>query len=331
MNRNAPRADARVRPGEQKTMTASIESLPIASDRAQRAGERYTGMVLLAPTMIIMTVVGLFPLLHSLYMSITGYRPADPDKFQGFVGLGNYADAVTDAQFLHSILLTLLFTVLSVGLSLTFAILLALLFNLRLRGFTVLRTIIIVPMLITPIAVGITWRIMMMPDLGVLNYVLSLAGIPPQPWAGEKASAMASMVLVDVWQWTPFMFLIIFAGLSALPKSPFEAAAIDGASPVQTFFMVTLPMLKPVIVIASLLRIVDAIRTYDTVYIITRGGPDFATDLLSVYLARVNFRFFNLGYGAALSWITLLIILTVVLIFVKYTGFMRMVNEKEAR
>ncbi|TIT85508.1 MAG: sugar ABC transporter permease, partial [Mesorhizobium sp.] len=137
-------------------MTVSLEGLPVATDRAKRAGERYTGMILLAPTMIIMTVVGLFPLLHSLYMSLTGYRPSDPDKFQGFVGLANYADAVSDAQFLHSILLTLLFTVLSVGLSLTLAVLLALLFNVRLRGFTLLRTIIIVPMLITPIAVGIT-------------------------------------------------------------------------------------------------------------------------------------------------------------------------------
>lgn len=312
-------------------MTASHLPKNSVSDRAQRAGEGRIGNILLAPTMVIMTVVGIFPLLHSLYISTTGYRPTDPDKFQGFVGLANYVSALQDPQFLYSVFLSLVFTALSVSASLVLAILLALLFNLRLPGFTVLRTIIIIPMLITPIAVGITWRIMMMPDLGVLNYLVGLVGLPPMSWASAKGSALASVLLVDIWEWTPFVFLIIFAGLSALPKSPFEAASIDGASPVQTFFSITLPMLKPVIVIASLLRIVDAMRTYDTVYIITRGGPDFATDLPSIFLQRVNFRFFNLGYGAATSWLILVAILIVVLLFVHFTGFMKLVAEKENR
>jgi multiple sugar transport system permease protein len=127
------------------------------------------------------------------------------------------------------------------------------------------------------------------------------------------------------------MFIIIFAGLKSLPRSPFESAQIDGAGAWQTFWQVTVPMLRPVIVIAVLLRLIDAIRTYDTIYIITRGGPDFATDLVSIYLQRVNFRFFDLGYGSALSWVTMLLILAVVLIFVNLSGFLRIVNEKEAR
>lgn len=299
--------------------------------RAERAGERYVPWLLLAPTMAIMTLVGFFPLVHSLYTSLTSYRPTEADKPQGFNGIDNYLQAFADPQFGHSLLLTGAFTAVSVLLSLLLAVLLAVLFNLNLRGFVAMRTVVLVPMLITPIAVGITWRIMMMPDLGVLNFLLSLIGIAPQPWASSRASALAAMVLVDVWQWTPFMFIIVFAGLRALPKSPFEAAAIDGAGPMRTFFSVTLPMLKPVIVVAALLRIVDAMRTYDTVYIVTRGGPEFATDLVSVYLQRVNFKFFDLGYGAALSWLTLLAILAVVLIFVHLTGFMRMLAEKETR
>ena len=171
----------------------------------------------------------------------------------------------------------------------------------------------------------------MMPDLGVLNFLLSLFAVPPQPWANSRASALATMVLVGVWQWTPFMFIVIIAGLRALPKSPFEAAAIDGASPLRTFFSVALPVLKPVAVVAALLRIIDAMRTYDTVYVITRGGPDFSTDLISVYLQRVNFKFFDLGYGAALSWLTLLALLAVVLIFVQLTGFLKLPAEKETR
>jgi multiple sugar transport system permease protein len=300
------------------------------STKAQRAGEGRISTVLLAPTLFVMTVVGLYPLLHSLYISMTNYNPTFGDGSH-FVGLANYAKAFQDDQFWHAILLTILFTTASVILSLTLAILLSVLFNLRRPGFIVLRTLILIPMLITPIAVGITWRVMMMPDLGVLNFLFDLVGLPPQLWASSRSSAMLSIVLVDVWQWTPFMFLIIFAGISSLPKSPFEAAAIDGASPISVFFLITLPMLKPVIVIATLLRIVDAFRTYDTVYIITRGGPDFATDLVSVYLQRVNFRFFDLGYGSALSWITLIIVLVLVLLFVRLTGFMKLVADKENR
>lgn len=310
---------------------SSVKTLrPAGSDKARRAGEGRTASLLLAPTLIIMTVVGLYPLVYSLWISLTNYNPTYGNDSR-FVGFANYARAFADPQFWNAIWLTLAFTAVSVVVSLTLGILLSVLFNLRHPGFFVLRTIILVPMLITPIAVGITWRVMMMPDLGVLNYLLGSIGIPPQLWASSPSTALLSVILVDVWQWTPFMFLIIFAGISSLPKSPFEAAQIDGASPLRTFLSITLPMLKPVIVIATLLRIVDAFRTYDTVYVITRGGPDFSTDLVSVYLQRVNFRFFDLGYGSALSWLTLIIVLIVVLIFVRLTGFMKLVADKESR
>ncbi len=300
------------------------------TDKAQRAGEGKVAKYLLAPTVIIMTVVGLYPLLHSLYISLTNFNPTFGNE-KNFIWFANYARAFDDPQFWHAIVLTLIFTAVSVAISLVLAVLMSLLFNLRFAGFMILRTIILVPMLITPIAVGITWRSMMMPDLGVINYLFEQVGLPTSLWASSPSSAMMSVILVDVWQWTPFMFLIIYAGVSSLPKSPFEAAAIDGATPTRVFFSITLPMLKPVIVIATLLRIVDAFRTYDTVYILTRGGPDFSTDLISIYLQRVNFRFFDLGYGSALSWITLITVLIVVMIFVKLTGFLKLVSDKENR
>ncbi len=311
--------------------TASKPAVRTGSARAQRAGEKWAPWILLAPTLIIMNVVGIYPLLHSFWVSLTGYKPSDPGRFQGFVGLKNYAEAATDGQFWHAALLTGVFTAASVTLSLVLAVLMSVLFNRPLPGFVIMRSLILIPMLVTPIAVGLIWRIMMMPELGVLNYLFGLVGIGPMQWASSRASAMAAVVLVDVWQWTPFMFIIIFAGLKSLPKSPFESAQIDGASAMQTFWQVTVPMLKPVIVIAVLLRLIDAMRTYDTIYIITRGGPDFATDLVSLYLQRVNFRFFDLGYGSALSWLTMLMILAVALIFVNLSGFLRTVNEKEAR
>lgn len=300
------------------------------ADKAQRAGERRTGWLLLTPAFLLMNAVGFFPMVYSLYISLTDYNPTHGGGSR-FVWLSNYANAVVDIQFWHSIGLTLVFVTFSVGTSLVLAVLLSLLFNLRYPGFVLLRTIILIPMLITPIAVGIVWRIMMMPDLGVLNYLLSLVGLDPLLWTSSSTTALLSVVLVDIWQWTPFMFLIVFAGISSLPRSPFEAAAIDGAGPIRVFFSITLPLLKPVIVIATLLRIVDAFRTYDTTFIMTRGGPDFATDLVSVYLQRINFRFFDLGYGAALSWITLVIVTIIILIFTKLSGFTRLISEKEDR
>lgn len=306
-------------------------SLHAGATSAKRAGEKWAPWVLLAPTLVIMNVVGIYPLLHSLYISLTGAKPTDPNAYQGFVGLKNYAEVVSDGQFWHAVLVTGGFTALSVVSSLVLAVLMAILFNRPLPGFVLMRSLILIPMLVTPIAVGLIWRIMMMPELGVLNYLFGYVGLGPYQWGSSRGSALASVVLVDVWQWTPFMFIIIFAGLKSLPRSPFESAQIDGASGWQTFWQVTVPMLKPVIVIAVLLRLIDAIRTYDTIYIITRGGPDFATDVVSIYLQRVNFRFFDLGYGSALSWVTMLLILAVVLIFVNLSGFLRIVNEKEAR
>lgn len=296
-----------------------------------RVGEKWVPRVLLAPTMLVMTLVGFYPLVHALYVSFSGLKPTEPEKFQGFVGLENYLRALGDPLFWNAIGLTLTFTVLSVGISLVLAIGLSVLFNQSRPGFVLMRTILLVPMLITPIAVGITWRIMMMPDLGILNHLLGLIGVPGLTWASSKQGALASTLLVDVWQWTPFMFIIIFAGLRALPRSPFEAAAIDGAGPWTTFWRVTLPMLKPVIVIAVMLRLIDAMRTFDTVYILTRGGPDFASDLASIYLQRVNFRFFDLGYGSAMAWLLLALILGLVIVFAQLTGFARLVEQRESR
>lgn len=279
-----------------------------------------TPWILLAPTLTILTVVGFYPLVHSLYISMTGYRPTQPMKDQGFLFLDNYATALGAGQFWDSLALTAVFTATSVVVSFLLGLGLALLFNANRPGFVVVRSLLLIPMLVTPIAVGIIWRVMMAPDFGVLNQLLEIFGLPRGGWIGSTSSALVSVILVDIWQWTPFMFIIIFAGLRALPRSPFEAAAIDGASPFTTFWNVTLPMLRPVIVIAVLLRMIDAVRTYDTVYIMTRGGPNLATDLVSIYLQRINFQFFDLGFGAALSWIVLILVLLAVLALVRWGG-----------
>ena len=279
--------------------------------------------LLLAPTLIVLTLVGIYPLLYSLWVSTTGYRPTNPDFYQGFVFLDNYGEALTDYQFWHSLLVTAVFSAGSVTISLILGFGLALLFNLDLPGFTLIRTLILIPMLLTPIAVGILWRVMFLPDVGILNYILTGLGFSALEWTGSTNGALASVLLVDVWEWTPFMFLILFAGVRALPRSPFEAAKIDGANFLQTLTRITIPLLKPVIFIAVLLRGIDAVRTYDQIFILTRGGPRLTTDLISIYVQRVNFKFFQIGYGAAVSWLLVIMILVIVLLFIRFTGMTR--------
>ena len=307
---------------------APLGLAPSDDAEAPTARRDWTPTILLAPAVVYMTVVGFYPLAYSAYISFTDYNPVQ-GQAGAWIGLENYLTALSDGQLWHALALTGLFTLLSVGISLVLAILLALLFNKELPGFLILRTIVLIPMLVTPIAVGIIWRTMMNAEHGLLNFLLALLGIDPQPWIGSSSSAFACILLVDVWEWTPFIFIIVLAGMRGLPASPFEAAAIDGAGAFRVFFNITLPMLKPVIIIATLLRMIDAARTYDTIFLLTRGGPDFATDLASVYLQRINFQFFNLGYGSALSWLLLLAMLVVVLIYVRLSGFLRIVSEKE--
>ena len=279
----------------------------------------------------MLTAVGIYPLGYSLWISLNDYHPSNPSFPQGFIWFDNYVKAFFDDQARHALGLTALFTVSSVGASLVIGLGLALLFNQRLPGLAIARTLILIPMLVTPVAVGITWRIMFNPDLGVINYLLGLVGIPSQGWLASMNQSLLSVIIVDVWQWTPFMFLILFAGVRSLPRSPFESAAIDGASRLQAFFLVTLPMLRPVIVLAVLLRAVDSVRTFDQIFMMTRGGPNLTTDLASLYLQRVNFKFFDIGYGAALSWLFLILLMVAVIVFIRYSGFLRRAAEKESQ
>ncbi len=314
---------------------SGTEPLHLSSDLAIDRTRRLQGSIpwlLLTPALVLLTLVGFWPLLYSLWISFQGYAPTNPDRYQGFVGLDNYTTALTSAQLWSSTAKTIIFTVISTLISAGFGLGLAFLFRMELPGFKLLRVILLIPMLVTPIAVGIMWRVMFLPQGGILNYLLNSVGLPSLQWTGTPEGALASLILMDVWQWTPFMFLILYASLQALPRSPFEAAQIDGATQLQIFFHIYLPLLKPMLLLAVLLRGIDASRTYDQIYIATRGGPNFATDTLPIYLQRVTFRFFEIGYGAAVSWIFLFMLLAAVIVFIRYTGFLRdMLNREEGR
>ena len=224
-------------------------------------------------------------------------------------------------------------TVVYAAIALTFeffiGLALALLLNAQMRGRSVIRAVLLLPMMLPAVVVGVVWRLMLNSNFGAVNGTLKGIGINADAltWTASPKLAMASVIVADVWQWTPFMFLILLAGLQAIPQEPYEAALIDGASAWQTFRHVTLPLLKPAILIALLLRTMDLLRVFDQIFILTEGGPGFATETVSLYIYRTAFRFSNFGYAAAMSFVLLLI---TNVISVGYIRFLR-TEVSEAR
>lgn len=263
-----------------------------------------------APALLAMAAVIVFPLLYTAAASlfeVTLRRPG----FGDFVGLGQYVKSILHPQFQKATWVTLVFTVTVVALEFLLGLGVALLLNRNVRGKAVFLSILIVPMLLTPVAVGLVWRMLLHPQTGIINYVLTLLHLPAPAWLGNPKLALFTVVLVDVWQQAPFMLLILMAGLVSLPKEPFEAAAIDGATGWQTFWRITWPLLQPTIVITLLIRAITALKTYDLVYVLTKGGPGTTTEVLSYYIYRVAFTRLDIGWASAQAM--LLLIATVIL------------------
>jgi multiple sugar transport system permease protein len=166
------------------------------------------------------------------------------------------------------------------------------------RGF--LRGLFILPMMATPVAIALVWTMMFHPQLGILNYLLSLVGLPPQLWVFHPATVIPSLVLVETWQWTPLVMLIVLGGLAAIPAEPYESALIDGATRWQTFRYISLPLIMPFLVIASMIRMIDAVKSFDIIFAITQGGPGSASETINLYLYSVAFVYYDVGYASAI-------------------------------
>jgi multiple sugar transport system permease protein len=267
-------------------------------DRMQGAGLDFAlPYLLLAPSVLIAFSVLIYPLWDGLRASTKFYRFGKPLRDIGFE---NYWRLWTDDQFLNSLWVTLRFVTLSVAIETVLGLALALFCLREFHGIRLLRTVLIIPMVITPVVVGIVFRLIYASDAGMLTaFSESLGGVPVEI-LGHPGRAFLGLVVLDVWEWTPLMFLILLAGLQSLPVEPFEAARVDGAGPWRTFVDLTLPMLRPVLAIAIVLRTIDAFGTFDQVFVLTRGGPGEATRLLSIYGYDTAFKFQQTGYAAAL-------------------------------
>ncbi|MER3405006.1 MAG: sugar ABC transporter permease [Chloroflexota bacterium] len=278
----------------------------------------------LTPALVLTVIIMFYPLGYSLWISFTGYSLSRPGQVP-FVGLDNYVWAITSSSFALSIWNTIVYTVGSVTLEFLLGLGFALLLNTEFRGQGVVRTILMLPLFLTPSVVSLVFLFMYYPGEGVLPWLASFFGVPKAfPFLGDPRTAMISLILVDVWRTTPFMFLVLLAGLQSLPHDIMEAAAIDGASAWQTLRHVTLPLLSPLILVALTIRGMDAFREFDTIYLLTAGGPGQATEVISMLAYNAAFRYFDLGRASAIAYIILLLVLGFSLFFVKKLRDMQM-------
>ena len=293
----------------------SIASRSIRRERLQGAGlDLALPYLLLAPSVLIALGVLVYPFWDGLRASTKFYRFGKPLRE---VGLGNYLQLWTDPQFINSLWVTVSFVTLAVAVETVLGLALALFCVREFRGIRLLRTMLIVPMVITPVVVAIVFRLIYASDAGMLTAISEAMGGQPVQILGDPTRAFLALVALDVWEWTPLMFLILLAGLQSLPVEPFEAARVDGAGPWRTFVDHTLPMLRPVIAIAIVLRTIDAFGTFDQVFVLTRGGPGEATRLLSIFGYDTAFKFQETGYAAALFVTMGLIVLALALAAVR--------------
>ena len=282
----------------------------------ERWTERHLRVLMLAPAMIVLLALTIFPSIYMFVAATTRISP-NPDVPWQFAGANNFLRLLFDGEFHVGLRNTLIFTVFSVAAEFLLGLGMALLLDKYIRRLNFLKTVLMLPMMLPPIAVAITWKLIYEPQFGVLNEIMFRLGLPLQAWAGDVNLAMFSIILADVWQWTPFIFLLMLAGLASLPAEPYEAAAIDGASGWRQFWDLTLPFLKPVIAIALLLRIMDALRLFDLVFVLTGGGPANSTKTLSLYIYQVAYRFADPSYAAAISLFVLFVTVTFSTWFIK--------------
>ncbi|GAB3324799.1 sugar ABC transporter permease [Haloplanus rallus] len=283
-----------------------LESLPVSFE-----------MLLLLPSIITLAVLSIIPLVVMIYLSFheVNFTPVEE---QIFIGLGNFAEMAADGGFWNSWKVTAIYVGGSLGLQLGLGIFISVMLHRVIKGENVFTSIIIMPMMIAPVVVGLIWQFLLDPSFGLYTYLLNQVGLfVNQPILGDSTSAMAAVILMDTWQWTPLIVLIVLARLKSIPEHLYEAARVDGATGITQFRHVTLPLLRPAIAIALLLRSMDLMRYFAKVFITTGGGPSSSTKIVGLYVYEQALRFYNLGYGSATGIVLLIVTILMGLAFVE--------------
>jgi len=282
--------------------------------------ERTLGLLMLAPMAIVLLLVVGYPLIDSFWLSLHRANLASPEQGQPFIGIGNYVRAFTQPDFWASIQRTLYFTILSVGLETALGLLFAVLLNERFRGNLPARLAMIVPWALLTVTNGVLWAWILNPTYGIFNATLVGLGVldAPKPWLSDTFWTMNMIILADVWKTVPNMTLLLLAGLQPIPMDLYEAADIDGATRWQKFTRVTLPLIRPVLLVAIALRTIGAFRVFDIIYVLTgNGGPADSTKVISFYNYDQAFHYLFFGYGAAISWIITGFMIVLIVIYMR--------------
>ncbi len=305
------------------TPTALAPAAAVPPGPAPVRRRRIGPLAVMLPGLIILAGLSLYPTIYSLVVSLFKWNLQDSAD-RRFIGLANFTDLLTDSAFWHSVQVTLVFVAGTVSVEFLLAFGLALVFYRGLPGEKVMRAMILVPMLCAPVVVGLLTKFSLDPSFGIVNQILGWIGLGPYDFLGSTSMALPTLMAVDIWQWTPFLFLILLAAMQGLPEEVIEAAQIDGASWPQIIWHQILPLLRYPIMVGLALRLIDAFRVYDVVFMTTRGGPVDVTSTMSWQIYDVGFRSFNLSYAAAFSWLLLILVLVVV------SGMMRRIISHES-
>lgn len=261
------------------------------------------GYLLASPALIAMIAILIYPLGYSFVMSFYRWDLASPSQY--FVGLSNYRDTFNSLGFQQTLRVQLIFSFVTIAIEVVAGIGVAVLVNSKLRGLKLARTLLLVPPMIAPAVVGLNFRWLFNGQYGLVNAILRTLGLPEAPWLSDPNWALVSVMIADIWQNTPLLVLLFLAGLQSLPQEPIEAAQVDGASPWGIFWHITLPLLRPVIMIVLMLRIIDTFRTFDVIWLMTQGGPGGATNLVTVNAYLLAFQSASFGHASAVSYIAL--------------------------
>jgi multiple sugar transport system permease protein len=281
--------------------------------------QRIGPYLVMAPGMLLLMLFAIYPTVFLIKISFQKYSPINPDK--PFIGFDNYSQLFQDASFWNALKVTTIFVVSTVLLEFIIGMALALILNRLTKGQRIFQSLILLPIAMAPTVVGLLFRFMLNNQYGILNYFMEVLGMSRIPWLSEMHLALPALILTDVWQWTPFMMIILLAGLKGISTEPQEAAMIDGASSWQIFRYITIPQLSKIIYIAVLLRTIDSFRIYDTIYMMTKGGPVNVTSTLSWIVYDKGFKFLEFGYGAAICVVLLIIVVILLNLVLKKFDF----------
>jgi len=293
-----------------------MADLAIQGGRPSRTRDRWavTGWKFALPGLSVIAIVMGFPLVYAVLLSISSFTLLHP-RLQPFVGLENFSTVMADEYFWHSVWLTIKYSSITVTGEFLLGLGVALMLNRVVRLKAVYFAVLTIPMAMSPVSVALIWHMLLQPNLGIVNRVFELFGHPGFDWLGSTGLAFWSVVFVDVWQQVSFVILILAAGLASLPHEPYEAASVDGANEWQQFWYLTLPMLRPIAAIAIIIQLINEFRTYDLVYVLTKGGPGISTDLLSYFAYKRAFLGLTINEGSAASFVLLGMVLVLTVLF----------------